>query len=132
VGSPISLSTTRSWDSCVPPWPALSTWLMNRSLWGPVALTPGFTPFHQVVHVDLPRQTRVRSLEGERLANSLNKQLRAECRSCARLPSVTSFTRAFLPGGVSTATWSWRTTPRDLTPRIRGRGRSLVRSTWPR
>ncbi len=36
----------------------------------------GVHAFHQVVHVDLPRSTKVKSLEGDRLVLSLNKQLR--------------------------------------------------------
>ena len=90
----------------------------------------GVHAFHQVVHVDLPRQTRVRSLEGERLANSLNKQLRGRVQILRAVAVGDEFHARFsarwreyrylvlennAPGLNTTNTWAWSVAgPLDL------------------
>ena len=59
----------------------------------------GVHAFHQVVHVDLPRATKVRVLEGDRLANSLNKQLRGRVQILRAEPVSDDFHARF------SATW---------------------------
>ena len=83
----------------------------------------GVHAFHQVVHVDLPRVTKVRSLDGERLRESLNKQLRGRVQILVVEPVPMSFTRAFLRRGASTATSSSSTTRPGLIRRTPGPGR---------
>ena len=82
----------------------------------------GVHAFHQVVHVDLPRATRVRSLEGDRLANSLNKQLRGRVQILSAKPVPDDFHARFsarwreyrylvlennAPGLTTTNSWAW-------------------------
>jgi tRNA pseudouridine38-40 synthase len=91
----------------------------------------GVHAFHQVVHVDLPRHTRVRALEGERLANSLNKQLRGRVQILRAVAVDDEFHARFsarwreyrylvlennAPGLNTTNTWAWSVAgPLDLT-----------------
>jgi tRNA pseudouridine38-40 synthase len=90
----------------------------------------GVHAFRQVVHVDLPRHTRVRSLEGERLANSLNKQLRGRVQILRAVAVSDDFHARFsarwreyrylvlennAPGLNTTNAWAWSVTgPLDL------------------
>ncbi|MGH3732253.1 MAG: tRNA pseudouridine(38-40) synthase TruA [Acidimicrobiales bacterium] len=82
----------------------------------------GVHAFHQVVHVDLPRATKVRSLDGVRLANSLNKQLRGRVQILRAEPVPDDFHARFsatwreyrylvmennAPGLNTTNTWAW-------------------------
>jgi tRNA pseudouridine38-40 synthase len=90
----------------------------------------GVHAFHQVVHVDLPRAIKVRTLEGERLANSLNKQLRGRVQILRAEPVSDDFHARFsatwreyrylvlennAPGLNTTNAWAWSVTgPLDL------------------
>lgn len=90
----------------------------------------GVHAFHQVVHVDLPRATKVRVLEGDRLANSLNKQLRGRVQILRAEPVSDDFHARFsatwreyrylvlennAPGLNTTNTWAWSVAgPLDL------------------
>ncbi len=82
----------------------------------------GVHAFHQVVHVDLPREPKVRVLEGERLIASLNKQLRGRVQILraervdddfhARFSATWREYRYLVlesrpPGLESTNTWAW-------------------------
>jgi tRNA pseudouridine38-40 synthase len=82
----------------------------------------GVHAFRQVVHVDLPRQARVRSLESERLMSSLNKQLRGQIQVLHAEPVSHEFHARFSatwreyrylvlegrePGLATTNAWSW-------------------------
>ncbi len=82
----------------------------------------GVHAFNQVVHVDLPVVTKVRSLEAERLRNSLNKQLRGRVQILRVEPVGDEFHARFSatwreyrylvletsePGLNSTNTWAW-------------------------
>ena len=82
----------------------------------------GVHAFHQVVHFDLPRATKVRSLEGERLMSSLNKQLRGRIQVLRVEPVGQEFHARFSatwrqyrylvleskgPGLDMTNAWSW-------------------------
>jgi tRNA pseudouridine38-40 synthase len=82
----------------------------------------GVHAFHQVVHVDLPREPKVRSLEGERLVTSLNKQLRGRVQILRAEPVDDAFHARFSatwreyrylvlesqpPGLESTNAWAW-------------------------
>ncbi|MFY9783971.1 MAG: tRNA pseudouridine(38-40) synthase TruA [Acidimicrobiales bacterium] len=90
----------------------------------------GVHAFNQVVHVDLPVAAKVRSLEGERLRNSLNKQLRGRVQILRAEPVSDDFHARFSatwreyrylvletgePGLDSTNTWAWSVVgPLDL------------------
>jgi len=90
----------------------------------------GVHAFNQVVHVDLPVVTKVRSLEAERLRNSLNKQLRGRVQILRVEPVSDDFHARFSatwreyrylvletnePGLSSTNTWAWSVAgPLDL------------------
>jgi tRNA pseudouridine38-40 synthase len=90
----------------------------------------GVHAFNQVVHVDLPIVTKVRSLEAERLRNSLNKQLRGRVQILKVEPVSDDFHARFSatwreyrylvletkePGLFSTNTWAWSVVgPLDL------------------
>ena len=90
----------------------------------------GVHAFNQVVHVDLPIVTKVRSLEAERLRNSLNKQLRGRVQILRVEPVSDDFHARFSatwreyrylvletrePGLKSTNTWAWSVeAPLDL------------------
>jgi tRNA pseudouridine38-40 synthase len=82
----------------------------------------GVHAFNQVVHVDLPVVTKVRSLEAERLRTSLNKQLRGRMQILSAVPVSDDFHARFSaawreyrylvlatrePGLDSTNTWAW-------------------------
>jgi tRNA pseudouridine38-40 synthase len=82
----------------------------------------GVHAFNQVVHVDLPVATKVRSLESERLVTSLNKQLRGRVQILRAVPVSSDFHARFSarwreyrylvleskpPGLESTNSWSW-------------------------
>jgi tRNA pseudouridine38-40 synthase len=82
----------------------------------------GVHAFHQVVHVDLPRAPKVRNLEGERLRDSLNKQLRGRVQILSATPVDDDFHARFSatwreyrylvlehnePGLDSTNAWAW-------------------------
>ena len=82
----------------------------------------GVHAFHQVVHVDLPRAAKVRSLEGGRLCDSLNKQLRGRVQILSAMPVENDFHARFsatwreyrylvlehnAPGLESTNAWAW-------------------------
>ena len=82
----------------------------------------GVHAFNQVVHVDLPREPKVRSLEGDRLIGSLNKQLRGRVQILRAEPVDDDFHARFSatwreyrylvlesrpPGLASTNTWAW-------------------------
>ncbi len=82
----------------------------------------GVHAFQQVVHVDLPVATKVRRLESERLANSLNKQLRGRVQVLRAEPVANDFHARFSarwreyrylvleskgPGLDLTNAWSW-------------------------
>jgi tRNA pseudouridine38-40 synthase len=82
----------------------------------------GVHAFHQVVHVDLPRAPKVRSLEGERFRDSLNKQLRGRVQILSATPVDDDFHARFsatwreyrylvlehnAPGLDSTNAWAW-------------------------
>jgi tRNA pseudouridine38-40 synthase len=82
----------------------------------------GVHAFNQVVHVDLPVVAKVRSLEAERLRNSLNKQLRGRVQVLKAQPVSNDFHARFSatwreyrylvlatsePGLDSTNTWAW-------------------------
>jgi tRNA pseudouridine38-40 synthase len=82
----------------------------------------GVHAFQQVVHVDLPVATKVRRLEGERLMNSLNKQLRGRIQVLRVEPVSPEFHARFSatwreyrylvlettpPGLDFTNAWSW-------------------------
>jgi len=75
-----------------------------------------------VVHVDLPRAAKVRSLEGGRLRDSLNKQLRGRVQILSAAPVDDEFHARFsatwreyrylvlehnAPGLDSTNAWAW-------------------------
>jgi tRNA pseudouridine38-40 synthase len=90
----------------------------------------GVHAFNQVVHVDLPVVTKVRSLEAERLRDSLNKQLRGRVQILKVEPVGDDFHARFSatwreyrylvletnePGLSSTNTWAWSVVgPLDL------------------
>jgi tRNA pseudouridine38-40 synthase len=90
----------------------------------------GVHAFQQVVHVDLPVVTKVRSLESERLMNSLNKQLRGRVQILLAEPVNDDFHARFSatwreyrylvlettpPGLDFTNEWSWAVAgPLDL------------------
>ncbi len=90
----------------------------------------GVHAFHQVVHVDLPRAAKVRSLEAERLRDSLNKQLRGRVQILRAEPVDDEFHARFsatwreyrylvlehnAPGLDSTNAWAWSVAgPLDL------------------
>jgi tRNA pseudouridine38-40 synthase len=82
----------------------------------------GVHAFYQVVHVDLPAVTKVRSLEAERLRTSLNKQLRGRIQILSAVPVSDEFHARFSaswreyrylvlatsePGLDSTNAWAW-------------------------
>jgi tRNA pseudouridine38-40 synthase len=82
----------------------------------------GVHAFNQVVHVDLPALVKVRSLESERLMNSLNKQLRGRIQILRAEPVGDDFHARYSatwreyrylllegdePGLNSTNTWAW-------------------------
>lgn len=82
----------------------------------------GVHALHQVVHVDLPRAPKVRSLEAERLRDSLNKQLRGRIQILSATPVDDEFHARFsatwreyrylvlehnAPGLDSTNAWAW-------------------------
>ncbi|HEY1826184.1 MAG TPA: tRNA pseudouridine(38-40) synthase TruA [Acidimicrobiales bacterium] len=82
----------------------------------------GVHAFRQVVHVDLPIATKARSLEGERLVSSLNKQLRGRIQILSAQPVSENFHARFsatwreyrylvleddAPGLNSTNDWAW-------------------------
>jgi tRNA pseudouridine38-40 synthase len=82
----------------------------------------GVHAFQQVVHVDLPVVTKVRSLESDRLVTSLNKQLRGRVQILRAAPVSSDFHARFSatwreyrylvleskpPGLESTNVWSW-------------------------
>jgi tRNA pseudouridine38-40 synthase len=82
----------------------------------------GVHAFNQVVHVDLPVVTKVRSLESDRLVTSLNKQLRGRVQILHAEPVSSDFHARFSatwreyrylvleskpPGLESTNVWSW-------------------------
>jgi tRNA pseudouridine38-40 synthase len=82
----------------------------------------GVHAFNQVVHVDLPVVAKVRSLEAERLRNSLNKQLRGRVQILSAHPVSDDFHARFSatwreyrylvlatsePGLESTNAWAW-------------------------
>jgi tRNA pseudouridine38-40 synthase len=101
----------------------------------------GVHAFRQVVHVVLPRHTRVRSLEGERLANSLNKQLRGRVQILRAVAVSDDFHARFsarwreyrylvlennAPGLNTTNTWAWSVTgPLDLAAMNAAAARTL-------
>jgi len=90
----------------------------------------GVHAFNQVVHVDLPVVTKVRSLESERLISSLNKQLRGRVQILRAEPVESDFHARFSatwreyrylvleskpPGLESTNAWAWSVAgPLDL------------------
>jgi tRNA pseudouridine38-40 synthase len=90
----------------------------------------GVHAFCQVVHVDLPLVTKVRTLESERLARSLNKQLRGRVQILRAVPVSHDFHARFSatwreyrylvlettpPGLDFTNAWSWAVAgPLDL------------------
>jgi tRNA pseudouridine38-40 synthase len=90
----------------------------------------GVHAFNQVVHVDLPVVVKVRSLESERLMNSLNKQLRGRVQILRAEPVSDDFHARYSaiwreyrylvlennePGLNSTNTWAWSVSgPLDL------------------
>jgi tRNA pseudouridine38-40 synthase len=90
----------------------------------------GVHAFNQVVHVDLPVVTKVRSLESERLISSLNKQLRGRIQILRAEPVDADFHARFSatwreyrylvleskpPGLESTNAWAWSVAgPLDL------------------
>jgi tRNA pseudouridine38-40 synthase len=90
----------------------------------------GVHAFCQVVHVDLPMVTKVRTLESERLVNSLNKQLRGRVQILRAEPVSGDFHARFsatwreyrylvletVPPGLDfTNAWSWAVAgPLDL------------------
>ena len=90
----------------------------------------GVHAFNQVVHVDLPAVVKVRSLESERLMDSLNKQLRGRVQILRAEPVGADFHARHSaiwreyrylvlennePGLNSTNTWAWSVTgPLDL------------------
>ncbi|MHB8379975.1 MAG: tRNA pseudouridine(38-40) synthase TruA [Acidimicrobiales bacterium] len=90
----------------------------------------GVHAFNQVVHVDLPVATKVRSLESERLMTSLNKQLRGRVQILRAEPVASDFHARFSatwrdyrylvlesapPGLESTNAWAWSVAgPLDL------------------
>jgi tRNA pseudouridine38-40 synthase len=90
----------------------------------------GVHAFNQVVHVDLPVVSKVRSLEPERLRNSLNKQLRGRVQILKVEPVSDEFHARFSalwreyrylvvetnePGLNSTNNWAWSVVgPLDL------------------
>jgi tRNA pseudouridine38-40 synthase len=78
--------------------------------------------FHQVVHVDLPRAPKVRSVDAERLRDSLNKQLRGRVQILSATAVEDDFHARFsatwreyrylvlehnAPGLDSTNAWAW-------------------------
>ncbi|HEY5104570.1 MAG TPA: tRNA pseudouridine(38-40) synthase TruA [Acidimicrobiales bacterium] len=96
----------------------------------------GVHAFQQVVHVDLPIVTKVRSLESERLMTSLNKQMRGRVQILRAEPVSDDFHARFsaqwreyrylvlesLPPGLeSTNAWAWSVEgPLDLKAMNRG------------
>ncbi|MGA7835913.1 MAG: tRNA pseudouridine(38-40) synthase TruA [Acidimicrobiales bacterium] len=103
----------------------------------------GVHAFHQVVHVDLPRAAKVRSLEAERLRDSLNKQLRGRVQILSVEPVADEFHARFsaawreyrylvlehnAPGLDSTNAWAWSVAgPLDLA--VMNRVASQLRGT---
>jgi tRNA pseudouridine38-40 synthase len=101
----------------------------------------GVHAFHQVVHVDLPRAPKVRSLEAERLRDSLNKQLRGRVQILSATPVPDDFHARFsatwreyrylvlehnAPGLDSTNAWAWSVKgPLDLAAMNRAASRVL-------
>lgn len=101
----------------------------------------GVHAFHQVVHVDLPRAPKVRSLEAERLRDSLNKQLRGRVQILSATPVDDDFHARFsatwreyrylvlehnAPGLDSTNAWAWSVKgPLDLAAMNRAAARIL-------
>jgi tRNA pseudouridine38-40 synthase len=90
----------------------------------------GVHAFNQVVHVDLPTVVKVRSLDSDRLMNSLNKQLRGRVQILRAEPVSDDFHARYSaiwreyrylvlennePGLNSTNTWAWSVAgPLDL------------------
>ncbi|HWD96901.1 MAG TPA: tRNA pseudouridine(38-40) synthase TruA [Acidimicrobiales bacterium] len=101
----------------------------------------GVHAFHQVVHVDLPSAAKVRSFEGGRLRDSLNKQLRGRVQILSAEPVADEFHARFsatwreyrylvlehnAPGLDSTNAWAWSVTgPLDLDAMNRAATRVL-------
>ena len=108
----------------------------------------GVHAFHQVVHVDLPRAAKVRSLDAERLRDSLNKQLRGRVQILSIEPVADEFHARFsatwreyrylvlehnAPGLDSTSSWAWSIPgPLDLTAMNRVASRLLAPTTFGR
>jgi tRNA pseudouridine38-40 synthase len=90
----------------------------------------GVHAFNQVVHVDLPVVTKVRSLESERLMTSLNKQLRGRVQILRAEPVENDFHARFRRRGVSIATWFSSRNHPDSSPRTPGLGPWPDRSTF--
>lgn len=82
----------------------------------------GVHAFRQVVHVDLPRAVKVKSLDADRLRDSLNKQLRGRVQILSAEPVSDEFHARFsatwreyrylvlehnAPGLDSTNAWAW-------------------------
>jgi tRNA pseudouridine38-40 synthase len=101
----------------------------------------GVHAFHQVVHVDLPRAAKVRSLETARLRDSLNKQLRGRVQILSIEPVADEFHARYsatwreyrylvlehnAPGLDSTNAWAWSVAgPLDLAAMNRVASRLL-------
>jgi tRNA pseudouridine38-40 synthase len=90
----------------------------------------GVHAYHQVVHIDLPRAAKVRSLDADRLRDSLNKQLRGRVQILSIEAVADEFHARFsatwreyrylvleqnAPGLDSTNSWAWSiAVPLDL------------------
>ncbi len=101
----------------------------------------GVHAFGQVVHVDLPVATKVRTLSGERLAASLNKQLRGRVQVLRAEPVSDEFHARFSatwreyrylvlesdqPGLTTTNAWAWTVAgPLNLTAMNRAAAQTL-------